>query len=82
MRARYLALLTLTLAAAPAAAQDTTGTVVQLRTTYDTRDLSGFVVLPFSGGGDAAAAAAAGEVVLRDLDFSDRFQMREAGAEP
>jgi TolB protein len=71
-------LLTLTLAlalVAPAGAQDST-TVVQLQTTYDTRDLSGFVVLPF-GGGEAAAAAT--EIVRRDLELSDRFQVRDAG---
>lgn len=81
MRARSLrfALAVALSAAGGAAAQDTTGTVVQLQTTYETRDLSGFVVLPFAGSGEAAAAAAASaEIVRRDLELSDRFQVRDA----
>ncbi|HYW08607.1 MAG TPA: hypothetical protein VE913_16725 [Longimicrobium sp.] len=75
IRAVACAVAALTLAAGSTAAQDTTG-VVQLRATYDVGSLAGFVVLPF--GGDAEAATAASAIVRRDLDFSDRFQLREA----
>ena len=75
--AGLLTVLTLALAG-PAAAQDTT-TVVRLRATYEVGNLSGFVVLPFAGGGELAeAAAATAEIVRRDLDFSDQFKMAEA----
>ena len=60
------------LAAAPLAAQDTVG--VRLRLTYEPQYTPGFVVLPFTG----AAAEAVREIVRQDLDFSDRFQLREA----
>ncbi|HEX8672140.1 MAG TPA: hypothetical protein VF710_09635 [Longimicrobium sp.] len=79
IRIRHIALPALALAlAAPAAAQDTT-TVVRLRATYEVGNLSGFVVLPFGGGGDLAEAAAeSGEIVRRDLDFSDQFKLAAA----
>ncbi len=79
IRIRHLALPALALAlAAPAVAQDTT-TVVRLRATYEVGNLSGFVVLPFAGGGDLAAAAAeSAEIVRRDLDFSDQFKLAKA----
>lgn len=77
IRIRYLSLLALALAA-PAAAQDTT-TVVRLRATYEVGNLSGFVVLPFGGGGDLAAAASeSAEIVRRELEFSDQFKLAEA----
>lgn len=57
--------------AAPAAAQDSV--VVQLRTTYETEQAPGFVVLPFGGAGGEAVRA----IVRRDLQFSDRFTLRE-----
>ena len=60
-------------AAAPLAAQDTVG--VRLRLTYEPQYTPGFVVLPF--GADAAAAQLR-EIVRQDLEFSDRFQMRDA----
>ena len=60
-------------AAAPAAAQDTVG--VRLRLTYEPQYSPGFVVLPFAGGGEAASVR---EIVRRDLEFSDRFEMKEA----
>jgi TolB protein len=74
MRFRTLsAVLWLVSLASPAIlrAQDTTG--VRLGLVYQTEYRPGFVVLPFAG--DAAAPARA--VVARDLDFSDRFEMRE-----
>jgi TolB protein len=58
--------------AAPSAAQDSV--VVQLRTTYETQAAPGFVVLPFGGAGGEAVRA----IVQRDLQFSNRFQVREA----
>jgi hypothetical protein len=79
IRIRHIALPALALAvAAPAVAQDTT-TVVRLRATYEVGNLSGFVVLPFGGGGDLAdAAAESAEIVRRDLDFSDQFKLAAA----
>ena len=69
---RTLALAAAALAfAAPAAAQDSV--VVQLRTTYETEQAPGFVVLPFGGAGGEAVRA----IVQRDLQFSDRFTVRE-----
>jgi TolB protein len=73
MRFRTLASFLAALAlAAPAAlrAQDTTG--VRLGLVYQAEYRPGFVVLPFEG--DAAGARA---IVARDLDFSDRFELRE-----
>jgi TolB protein len=58
--------------AAPAAGQDSV--VVQLRTTYETQRQPGFVVLPFGGAGGEALRA----IVQRDLQYSDRFEIREA----
>jgi TolB protein len=80
----YSPVLLLALAfAAPLAAQDTTS-VVRLRATYEVGALSGFVVLPFGGGGELEAAATlSSEIVRRDLDFSDQFKLAEAtGARP
>ncbi|HEX8208694.1 MAG TPA: hypothetical protein VF584_00810 [Longimicrobium sp.] len=79
IRIRHIALPALALAlAAPAVAQDTT-TVVRLRATYEVGNLSGFVVLPFGGGGDLAdAASESAEIVRRDLDFSDQFKLAAA----
>ena len=74
MRFRTIATTLATLAlAAPAAlrAQDTTG--VRLGLVYQTEYRPGFVVLPFAG--DAASQVRA--IVAKDLDFSDRFEMRE-----
>jgi TolB protein len=65
------------LAALPAAAQDSV--VIRLRTTYDTSRSPGLVVLPFAGPGAGEAAA----IIRRDLEFSDRFDVRDApGARP
>ncbi|HET6765112.1 MAG TPA: hypothetical protein VFH27_15610 [Longimicrobiaceae bacterium] len=73
-----IALLALSLAplALPSAApaQDTTG--VRLGLVYQTEYRPGFVVLPFAGEGAAAQVRA---IVARDLDFSDRFEMRDPG---
>ena len=77
--------LTLTLAAAalahPAAAQNDTTPGVRLRMTYEAQYSPGFVVLPFAGGGDADGAR---QIVRRDLELSDRFEMKDppAGTSP
>ena len=60
------------LAAVPADAQDTV--VVRLRATYETGRSPGLVVLPFGGAGGTEAAA----IVRRDLELSDRFDVRDA----
>jgi TolB protein len=77
MRLRKLPALLAALALAlPAAAraQDTTG--VRLGLVYQTTEYKpGFVVLPF--GADAAATQLR-DVVRRDLDFSDRFEVKDA----
>ncbi|HEU4456620.1 MAG TPA: hypothetical protein VFR81_26370 [Longimicrobium sp.] len=73
-----LSLAVLGALAAPAAAQrDTvpqTGVRLQLR--YEARYEPGFVVLPF--GGNEVAGRAVREIVRRDVEYSDRFEMREA----
>lgn len=78
-----LALAAGTFAATPAAAQqDTSG--VRLGLVYQNVYRPGFVVLPFtaSGGADGAMTSAR-QIVRRDLDFSNRFELREAtGATP
>lgn len=74
--------LAIAAALAPAAlsAQDTTR-VVQLEATYTTGNLLGFVVLPFAGEGGAASQIAG--IIRRDLDYADRFEVKEAtGATP
>lgn len=76
------ALLALALAAgaalpAPARAQDTTG--VRLGLVYQTEYQPGFVVLPFAGAGGAEGAAGTlRQLVRRDLDYSDRFELKDA----
>jgi TolB protein len=58
-------------------AQDPEG--VRLGLLYQPEYQPGFVVLPFSAGSGADRAAGSVRAILRqDLDFSDRFQMREA----
>lgn len=61
----------------PVAAQRDTvpEVVVRLRMTYEPQYEPGFVVLPF--GGDAGAAEAVRGIVRQDLDFSDRFELKE-----
>lgn len=67
-----------TVFATQAAAQETGGVRLQLQ--YQADYQPGFVVLPFTGAGSAAAAQ---RIIRQDLDFSDRFAMREAtGARP
>ena len=60
------------LAAAPSAAQDSV--VVRLQATYQTERSPGFVVLPIAGGAGAEIAG----ILRRDLELSDRFELREA----
>ena len=67
-----LAALALATAGVPAAAQDSV--VVQLRTTYESQQQPGFVVLPFGGAGGEQVR----QIVARDLEYSDRFEVREA----
>jgi TolB protein len=57
----------------PALAQPDT-MVVRLRATYESRAAPGLVVLPFAGSGGAEPAA----IIRRDLEFSDRFDVRDA----
>ncbi|HEX5726137.1 MAG TPA: hypothetical protein VFX98_11765 [Longimicrobiaceae bacterium] len=63
-------------------AQDTIG--VRLRLTYEPQYEPGFVVLPFSGAAGAeGAATAVRAIVRRDLEYSDRFELKDAaGANP
>src|SRR5688500_6469983 len=68
----WLAVAAATTAALPAPAQDSV--VVQLRTTYETAQVPGFVVLPFAGSGGEAVR----QIIRRDLEFSDRFELRDA----
>ena len=69
--ATVVALLAITV---PAGAQnDTTPAGVRLRMTYETQYAPGFVVLPFAG--DVGGAARA--IVRRDLEYSDRFEMKD-----
>jgi TolB protein len=67
-----LVLAAAVLVSLPARAQDSV--VVQLRTTYETQAAPGFVVLPFGGAGGEAVRT----IVQGDLQFSDRFAIREA----
>jgi TolB protein len=61
----------------PARGQDTTG--VRLGLVYQTEYQPGFVVLPFTGaGGTEGAAGTLRQLVRRDLDYSDRFELKEA----
>jgi TolB protein len=70
--------LVLAAALAPRAAiaQNDTTPGVRLRMTYEAQTSPGFVVLPFGGEG----AAAVRQIVRRDLDFSDRFEMKDPPA--
>jgi TolB protein len=61
---------------AAAAAQNDTTPGVRLRMTYEAQYAPGFVVLPFSGG----EADAARQIVRRDLELSDRFEMKDPPA--
>lgn len=70
-----LALLAAVLAPARAAAQDTTG--VRLGILYRAQYQPGFVVLPFAGADETARAVR--EIVRRDLDYADRFELKEPG---
>lgn len=69
-----LGILAAVVLAVPAAAQnDTTPAGVRLRMTYETQYAPGFVVLPFAG--DVGGAAR--QIVRRDLEYSDRFEMKD-----
>lgn len=71
-----LALLALGGVAAPAAAQDPEG--VRLGLEYRAEYQPGFVVLPFAAASGAERVAGAAQAIVRqDLEFSDRFEMRE-----
>lgn len=60
----------------PAAASAQDSVVVRLRATYETGRAPGLVVLPFAGTGGSEAAA----IIRRDLEYSDRFQVRDAAS--
>jgi TolB protein len=64
-----------TLPASLGAQNDTTPrTGVRLRLTYEPQYEPGFVVLPFAGEGGAAVR----DIVRRDLELSDRFEVKDA----
>jgi TolB protein len=65
-----------TLFASTLSAQEPTG--IRLRVTYEPGYQPGFVVLPFSGGGSTSAPIR--QIVRQDLDFSDRFSLKDAGS--
>jgi TolB protein len=79
MRRSIVAALTFTLCAGPALAQqDTTRlpTGVELSTRYSVRQQVGLAVRPFDGPPALAAVTTQiRDIVQRDLDFSDRFNM-------
>jgi TolB protein len=80
MRALFRAVLPafLVLVFAPALrAQDTL--VFRIRTTYQPGSEPGFVVLPFVSGGGSDAALVRG-IIRRDVDFSDRFRVRDGAS--
>ncbi|HET7459928.1 MAG TPA: hypothetical protein VFJ82_01720 [Longimicrobium sp.] len=58
-----------------AAAQNDTTPGVRLRMTYEAQTSPGFLVLPFGGGGDDVRS-----IIRRDLEYSDRFEMRDPPA--
>jgi TolB protein len=67
--------IALVIAAVPAVAQnDTTPAGVRLRMTYESQVAPGLVVLPFAGDEGGAAR----QIISRDLEFSDRFEMKDA----
>lgn len=68
--------LILALLIVPAAAEAQDSLVFRIRTTYTPGSEPGFVVLPFTGVNAEAAAVRA--IVRRDLEFSDRFRIRDA----
>jgi TolB protein len=78
---RYLTLALLLLSlVGPSALVGQTPEGVRLGLLYQPEYQPGLVVLPFAGGGSAAAIHA---IIHQDLDFSDRFQLREpTGATP
>lgn len=56
---------------------------VRLRLLYQPQYQPGLVVLPFTAAGaDAAAAGTAHAIVRQDLDYSDRFQLKEGTLRP
>lgn len=80
MRRTLLAALFL-LAPLPLAAQDPTG--VRLGLLYQPEYQPGLVILPFVGEGAAAGLAEPVRGIMRqDLDYSDRFEVRDEGAGP
>jgi TolB protein len=72
---RLTAALALAAALLPATARAQDSTGVRLGLVYQTEYRPGFVVLPFASGSGAAAQVRG--IVARDLDYSDRFEMRE-----
>jgi TolB protein len=70
------ALVAVLLAPAALAAQDPQPQGVRLGLRYQAEYQPGFVVLPFGGAGADAVRA----IVRQDLDYSDRFEMKEADA--
>jgi TolB protein len=64
---------------APALASQEPGGV-RLQLQYQADYQPGFVVLPLGGSGAEAAATEVRRIIRQDLDFSDRFAMRDPGA--
>lgn len=80
MQTHRLSLLLLLVLATPLAAQqDTTRlpTGVRLGMIYQTLRRPSLAVRAFTSAGDAELAAQVGEIIRRDLDYSDRFEMFE-----
>ena len=80
MQTHRLSLLLLLVLATPLAAQqDTTRlpTGVRLGMIYQTLRRPSLAVRAFTSAGDAELAAQVGEIIRRDLDDSDRFEMFE-----
>jgi TolB protein len=60
----------------PGAAQNDTTPGVRLRMTYEAQTSPGFLVLPFAGDDGGAVRA----IVRQDMDFADRFEMKDPPA--
>jgi TolB protein len=74
----FIALIALIALPALATAQEPTG--VRLGLLYQPEYQPGFVVLPFGGEDAAEYRAPLRNIISQDLDYSDRFEMREGAA--
>lgn len=76
MRRALMTVLALALSAGALSAQDRAQDAIRIGITYRPGTRPGLVVVPGSGADSARA------IIKRDLDFSDQFQMIEAGSGP